>query len=249
MIKDKKIKWVIKLPERANIKVQLKDKVECGDLIAKVEIRKIESFDYSFIFAKLKASKLEELNEKFKKTAVSSGELLCVTGGLFFNKIYFPIDGKFLEIDEFGNLKIEKESSGFKEILAPVKAKVSKVEKGKVVLEFKAKEINGIGLVEGKRWGDAGLMVVNDAEELNSSFEGKILLTENLDDSFLLKAEVVGVVGVVSKSKKNDFKSRIPILYLEEDAWKILLNDWKKVSRCLINSRVGRLLLVSEVLE
>jgi len=245
MEKKKKIKWLIKLPEKADIKVKVGDIVEDGQLLARVKMKRIESFDYSFIFAKLGPERLEELNDKFRKSMVSSGDLFCVSGGLFGNKVCFPITGKFLEIDEFGNLKIEKEEVDFKEIMAPVKSSVSKIEKGKIVLEFKASEIKGEAIIEGKVWGGVENEVINKNSELESELEGKILITDNLDNSFLLKAEVVGALGVISKIKgKEELKSKLPIIYLNEDNWMDLMNSVDKVGKILINSRAGRLLLV-----
>ena len=245
MEKKKKIKWVIKVPEKVDIKVKIGEMVEDGQLLARVKMKRIESFDYSFIFAKLGPKRLEELNDKFRKSVVSSGDLFCVSGGLFGNKICFPITGKFLEIDEFGNLKIEKEEVDFKEIIAPARSLVSKIEKNKIVLEFSANEIKGEAIIEGKVWGGVGVDLINKNSELNSDLEGKILLTDNLDNSFLLKAEVVGVVGIISKVKSEEgVRSKIPVIYLNENNWMDLMSNLDKVEKILVNSRAGRLLLI-----
>lgn len=242
-----KAKWVIRLPVGAEILVNLNELVEEKQKIAVVEIRKIESFNYSFVFGKFGGDKLLDLNEKFKKVWVNEGDLICTTGGFFSNKVCFPISGDFLEVDEFGNLKIEIKEEKSKDILAPVKSKVSKIEGEKMVLDFWAKEFNGEGLVEGKVWGEAEINLINEGKKLNSELEGKLLFTDNLDSSFLLKAEVVGVVGIVTNLKNNELKTKMPVICLKNDDWQELFKNFlNKEYKFLLNSRLGRLLLVIE---
>jgi hypothetical protein len=242
-----KAKWVIRLPVGAEILVKLNELVEEKQKIAVVEIRKVESFNYSFIFGKFGGDKLLDLNEKFKESQVNEGDLICTTGGLFSNKICFPISGDFLEVDEFGNLKIETREEKKKDILAPVKSKISKIEEGKMVLDFWAKEFNGEGIVEGKVWGEAEVKMINEVKQLNSELEGKLLFTDNLDPSFLLKAEVVGIVGVVTNIKSDDLKTKMPVICLKDEDWQELFKNFlKKEYKFLLNSRLGRLLLVIE---
>jgi len=242
-----KAKWVIRLPVGSEILVKLNGIVEESQKVAIVEVKKVESFNYAFVFGKFGGNKLFEINEKFKEAQVNEGDLICVTGGFFSNKICFPISGDFLEIDEFGNLRIEIKEEKKKDIVSPVKSKVSKIEKEKMVLDFWAKEFNGEGLVEGKVWGMAEVKMINKINQLNSDLEGKLLFTDNLDPSFLLKAEVVGVVGVVTDLKIDDLKTKMPVISLKNEDWQELFKNFlNKEYKFLLNSRLGRLLLVIE---
>jgi len=241
-----KAKWIIKLPSGAKILVKMGDTVGIMEKLAEVESKKIESFNFSQFLGKLDAGKLAELNQKFRNNWVNSGELMCLVGGIFPNKICFPMSGNFLEIDEFGNLKIEKTDEEKKDVLSPVEAKVIKIEDDKITLEFGAKEFKGTGLVEGKAWGEGEIRIINDVKELNSQLKGSILFTNNLDKTFLLKAEVIGITAVVANID-GEVDTELPILKLEEGEWKELVDDLKnKKEKMLINSRLGRLLLVVE---
>lgn len=243
-----KAKWVIRLPVGGEVLIKLNEVVEEGQKVAVAEVKKIESFNYSHIFNKLGTDKLVGLNEKFKESQVGEGDLICTTGGLFsLSKVCFPISGSFLEIDEFGNLRIEIKEEKKRDILVPVKSKVSKIEPEKIVLDFWAREFNGEGLVEGKVWGTAEVKLINKVNQLNFGLEGKLLFTDNLDPSFLLKAEVVGVVGVVTNLKNEDLKTKMPVICLKDEDWQELFKNFlKKEYKFLLNSRLGRLLLVIE---
>jgi len=245
-----KVKWVVNLPGEAEILIKKGELVNEGHLLAKVLIKKVESFDYSLNLRGLTSEKIEQLNQNFLKTKIEKGQLMCLIGSVFAKKVCFPVDGDFLGIDEFSNLKIEVVGDKEKDILSPMRAVVSKIEDGKMVLDFEAKEIKGIGLIEGKAWGRSNFVLVNDLKQLNSEFKGKIIFTSNLDKSFLLKAEVVGVVGVITNLEKSsdEIESQLPILSIKEDDWKNLLSrSGDEVNqKVLINSRLGRLLLVVE---
>ena len=246
-MKDKiKTKWAIKLPLKSKILVEIGDVVEQNQIMAEVEDLEIKSYNYAVIFSGIEAEKLAELNSKFKNELVNQGDLFCVRSGFLGKKICFPDSGKFLEVNEFGSLKIEIDAGNKKEIKAPVKSKVSKIEDGKLVLDFWVKEFKGEGLVEGKTWGDGQLEKINRLDELGPNMDGKVLFTDNLETTFLLKAEVVGVVGVVTNTKVDEIKIKIPVLYLEDDVWQTLLKLKNQKNRFLLNSVMGRLLLVLE---
>ena len=156
------------------------------------------------------------------------------------------MSGNFLEIDEFGSLRIEKIDDDEREIKSPVKSKVLKLEDDKITLEFEAKEFKGEGVIEGKSWGKTTLKEINDVKDLNSLVSGEILFTNNLSRLFLLKAEVVGVSAVVTKlTDVSEVEIDLPVLRMESSDWDELLGlgDGKDV---LVNSRLGRLLVVIE---
>jgi len=247
MMKDKiKTKWVIKLPSKSKILVEVGDVVDQDQIVAEVEDLEIKNYNYSAVFNGIEVDKIIELNSKFKNELVSQGDLICIKGGFLGKKICFPESGKFVEINEFGSLKIEIDMGDKKEIKAPVRSKVSKIEDGKLILDFWVKEFKGEGLVEGKTWADGQFENINRLDKLGPNLDGKILFTDNLDSTFLLKAEVVGVVGIVTNTKVDELKVKIPVLFLEDDIWQELLKLDKNKNRFLLNSVMGRLLLVLE---
>ena len=241
-----KAKWIIKLPEKAKILVKVGERVNVLEKLAEVDSKKIESFNFSQFLGKLDALKLADLNQKFKNNWVNNGDLMCLTGGIFPNKICFPMSGNFLEVDEFGNLKIEKIDDNKKEVLSPVDSKVIKIEEDKIGLEFEAKEFKGVGLVEGKAWGEGIVKVIDDVKDLSFELKGSVLFTKNLNKTFLLKAEVVGITVIVT-NVEGEVDTELPVLKLDETEWKEFVNDFEnKRGKMLVNSRLGRLLLVIE---
>lgn len=246
-MKDKiKTKWAIKLPSKSKILVEVGDVIEQDQIVAEVEDLEIKNYNYAAIFNGMGVSKIMGLNSKFKNELVNQGDLFCIKDGFFGKKICFPESGKFLEINEFGSLKIEIDMGTKKEIKAPVRSKVSKIEDGKLILDFWVKEFKGEGLVEGKTWGDGQLENINRLDKLGPNLDGKILFTDNLDSTFLLKAEVVGVVGIVTNTKADELKIKIPALYVENNIWQELLRLDRNENRFLLNPVMGRLLLVLE---
>lgn len=246
MRKKIKAKWIIKISGEVKFLVKTGEKVSRGQVIAKIKPKMVESFNFSDFLGKMSQENLDKLNEKFKNTWVNNGDLVCLTGGVFPKKICFPMSGNFLGIDEFGNLKIEKVQDNEKNILSPVESKVLKIEEDKIVLEFEAKEFKGDGVVEGKTWSRGLIKEINDLKDLSSNIDGGVLFTNNLSKAFLLKAEVVGAVAVVTKSEVVEtVEVNLPVL-------KIISNDWDELlgisgeKSMLINSRMGRLLMVLE---
>lgn len=246
MKKKTKTKWIIKVSGEVKFLVKSGEKVKRGQVVARIKGKVIESFNFSSFFGKMGQENLGKLNERFKSTWVNSGDLVCLTGGVFPKKICFPMSGNFLGIDEFGNLKIERLEDGEREILAPVDSKVSKIEKDRIILEFEAKEFKGEGLVEGKSWGRGKIREINEVKDLTSLINGQILFTSNLSRSFLLKAEVVGVVAVVTRVLvAEEININLPILRVESNDWSELMKVEGEKS-VLVNSRAGRLLVVLE---
>ncbi|HOR02049.1 MAG TPA: hypothetical protein PKZ92_02210 [Candidatus Woesebacteria bacterium] len=248
VVKKNKTKWIIKTIGEVSHEVSEGEKVTVGKLLAWVKPKVVESFSLAQFFGKLSTEKLEQLNQNFKNSWVNSGDLLCLTGGLFPKKICFPMSGNFLEIDEFGNLKIERVEDEEKEIKAPVKSKVSKIEPEKIVLDFEAIEVSGEGIIEGKAWGNGEIKIIDDIRELKSSLKGEVLFSHNIDRPFLLKAEVVGVTAIVTDTevKSGEIDLGLPMLKLTKETWKEVMRYKGKQASVLVNSRVGRLLIVLE---
>jgi hypothetical protein len=246
MKKKIKVKWGINILGNGDFLVKTGDVVSEGQVLARVKKEEIKSFDFSGFFGKMNVSKIEELNEKFVDSWVNTGEMLCMTGGIFPSKICFPISGTFLGLDEFGVLRIEEKENKEKEIISPVNGKVLKIEKDKISLGFEVYEFKGEGLVGGKVWGKGEIKVINDVKDLDSNLKDSLLFTGNLSRTFLLKAEVVGVTGIITRVKRDDISSELPVLFLDDSEWKELFRSEGEVKNFLVNSRVGRLLMVLE---
>ncbi|HNZ84671.1 MAG TPA: hypothetical protein PKH59_02290, partial [Candidatus Woesebacteria bacterium] len=78
-----KTKWIIRTVGEVSYEVSEGDRVVAGKLLAKVKPKVVESFNFAQFFGKLDGEKLEQLNQSFKNSWVNSGDLLCLTGGLF----------------------------------------------------------------------------------------------------------------------------------------------------------------------
>lgn len=242
-----KTKWIIRLSGEINFLKKIGNLVEKDMVIAKVKNKIVESFNFSGFFGKMSQVKLDELNQKFRNTWVNNGDLICLVGGVFPKKICFPMSGNFLEIDEFGNLKIEKIDDNEKEVRAPVKSKVLKIEDDKLILEFEAREFKGESVIDGKSWGKSNFREINDIRDLNAMSNGEILFTNNLSRIFLLKAEVVGVSAVVTTvNSSDDLGVDLPVLKVDENDWKDLMSFQNQTGDILVNSKLGRLLVVIE---
>jgi len=245
MRKKVKTKWGITLLGEKEFLVKEGEVVTEGQILVKLKDKKINSFDFSGFLGKISTDKLLSLNEKFNNSWVNTGEMVCMTGGIFPSKICFPMSGKFLGFDEFGILRIEENVENEKQIISPVNSKVSKIEDDKITLEFEVEEFKGEGITGGKVWAKGKIVVIDEIKDLNSNLRGCLLFTNNLSKTFLLKAEVVGVKGVVTNCKSDDDLSvDLPVLFLEGGEWAELLNKKGETKNFLLNSRVGRLLLV-----
>lgn len=245
-----KATWVIKLPSDSKILVKVGDKVKIGDKLAEFDNHSVETFNYSGNLASMKDENREQLNSFFKDKLVEKGDLFYNLGFLK-GKVCFPLSGLCLGLDELKNLKIEKTEIEKKEILSPIEAKVGNIEEGKMVLEFVAKEYEGVGLNGLKAWGEGKIQIINEIKFLTSDLNNNILFTKNLDKAFLLKAEVIGAKGIVlcalAEQKVEDIDVGIPLLRLEEKVWDDFMKDnLEKDKKMLVNAKMDKLLMVLE---
>ncbi|MFA6185314.1 MAG: hypothetical protein WCT51_00350 [Candidatus Shapirobacteria bacterium] len=246
-IKDKGT-WVIKLPAKAKLLVEVGDKVDVGQKLAIFNSHVVETFSYSGDLAKMSERKRGELDNFFKEKMVQEGEIFYEIG-FFKNKICFPLTGVCLGFDEFKNLKIEKVEDEEREIFSPIEARVGKIEDGKLVLEFKAKEYEGQGLNGLKAWGEGEVKIIDEVKFLDYEMDDNILFTTNLNRAFLLKAQVVGVKAVVVKNNDEvkEVDMDVPVLRLEEQIWnEFMKENLGKKKKILVNAKMDRLLLVLE---
>lgn len=115
-------------------------------------------------------------------------------------------------------------------------------------MDFEAIEVSGEGIIEGKAWGNGEIKIIDDIRELKSSLKGEVLFSHNIDRPFLLKAEVVGVTAIVTDTevKSGEIDLGLPMLKLTKETWKEVMRYKGKQASVLVNSRVGRLLIVLE---
>ncbi len=240
--------WTIKIPLNAKVLVKVGDEVETGQKLAVFNSHKVETFNYAGNLSKMSEEKREELNTFFKEKMVQAGELFYKVG-IFKNKICFPLTGICLGFDEFKNLKIERIEDEKREIFSPIEAKVEKIEEGKMVLKFKAKEYVGQGLNGLKAWGEGEIRIINDTKFLDYELEGSILFTNNLNKSFLLKAQVVGVKAVVvlGSEEIKELDINLPVLRLEKSVWDDFMEEnIGKTKKMLVNAKMDIVLIVLE---
>ncbi|MEI8068100.1 MAG: hypothetical protein WCG91_04120 [Candidatus Shapirobacteria bacterium] len=242
-----KAHWIIKLFSGSKLHVKVGDLVNKGYRLLSVDSKIIKSFSDSHV-AKLSPKIKEEINQFFQGKFLRRGDLIYRKNGFFPLKILAPCDALFLKIDEFNNIQMEVEERENKEIRSPTRAKIIRIDDEKLVLEFIAVEIRGENLIEGKSWGESDFEEVS-TDSLNSKHNGNVVFSKEISQSFLVKAQVLGVVAIVTL--KNDFNfdkinTSLPILALDEVNWNKLKEYRGKNRQVLVNTKLGRLLIVVE---
>ena len=248
MSKKVKAKWIVAVPDGATVKVKIGDKVSEGGCLLETTERCEKMVNVSKILQILSVAERIKLAEKLAGTEVKSNEVVYEKKGMFPKKITFPLSGKIVKIDEFGNLYYQETGNKIKNVTAPVAATVTKSDGKSLELEFTAIEYSGRGINEGRVWGTRGMGYADDITELSVKYTDKIMLTPKLDQAWMSKAEVVGVAGIVviddDDAKKGDrINLRLPIIALEKSDWEELKEKANEVNRVLINATGGRLLL------
>lgn len=251
MVKKKKgnlvkAKWIAKVLPGARVVVKTGDSVKCGEKLIDFGKTKEEKYDASEILTKVKEEKVKLFLEEWKGKRVNKDELMFTTGGLLPKRIYSPFVGTFVGMDEFFNLKFITETDEKEDILSPVTGKVVKVEKDKLELEFKALAFEGKSVVDGRVWGEMEFKVYDKVSDLTNRLEGKVILTSSSAPLFFMKAEVIGVAGVVTceEFEVDSSETEIPILFLKKGVWSDLVDLSKEVKKVLLNSKAGRLLVI-----
>jgi hypothetical protein len=122
----------------------------------------------------------------------------------------------------------------------PVKAKVISVVDDRVVLEFLATKIQGVGSGGGKVWAD-GLKIILNREELNFEAKNKIIVDETGDLATLLKAKAIGARGIVQVGDK--IISGLPIIRLSSQQMEIIRKLGKESNRIWINGTSGKIFI------
>lgn len=251
--KQKKVKarWVVKLPQMSKILVDRGDEVKVNSVLAEVEMGVVEVVDMSFFFNNIKEDEAEELKKTFINREVGVGEILREKKGMFTKSIVSPQAGVIKDIDEFFNFEYWQKVEGKREVRSPVGARVVEVSNEKIVLEFEAVEFSGESITAGKLWCEGKIESVDKLGDLNYQMKDRIIKCSNLSSTLLLKAEVLGVGGIilVCQEEIEDWQTKLPIVKMEEDDWDRLeemVNGNKKAARVMLNSKTGRVLVVVE---
>jgi len=245
-----KSKWLVRIPEGARVEVSSGMKVKKGEVLLVCEVAKISSYNELSFLSRMSLGRLKELNDSLCGREFKEGDLLFADGGLFPKKLFSPCSGKFCGVDEFLNIQFQLIIGNRKEVIAPVDSKVLRVDKEELVLEFNSLKYEGTGLVSGKVWGESDMKIRNKISELTSALAGKIVFTTEASPAYVIKAEVVGVAGLVMPEPVGtDFKeieTGFPVMSLAKTEWDNLMADQplEGERRMLLNSKVGRLLLV-----
>jgi len=246
-----KAKWLVRLNPNSKLLVEVGDIISEGQELV-VETKEIvKSFDISFVLSKFRRESIDEMLEKWRQQPVNVNDVLIDTRGLMSKKLLCPECGIFDGIDEFGNLKIKIEEKDKHIIVSPVVGKIIKIDKEKIVLEFEAFEIKGRGIVEGKCWGNSDLKLIEKIPELDYKYEDEIIMSLDIGKSFITKAEVIGVAGIIVLDNGNEYaniESTLPILAVVQKDWELLLTMGQKPekTRILLNAKLGRLLIIKK---
>ena len=246
----KKIKanWVIALPFGVSVSVKKGDKVVKGDVLYQENLEKIEIVSLGKELAGISNSKIVEINGLFGGKTINRGEVIYQSTGIFKKQILAPTDGTFKLIDEWNNLHIIVGTNSRK-FLSPTEAVVGLVKEDELVLEFSAYEYTGKGLNDNRGWVSDGIITINRASEINYGCEDKLILVKEINETLLIRADVVGVGAVVvleDENIKDDVRInfKMPAVCLTGEMFRELENKAGSGIRTLVNGSSGRLLMV-----
>lgn len=126
------------------------------------------------------------------------------------------------------------------EMGSPVGAIIVNIIKNKIVLEFTAKKIQGVGAGGGKIWAD-GLKIILNREELTFEAKDKIIVDESGDIATLAKAKAVGARGIVSVGDK--IIAGLPIVRLSSQQMDIFKKLGIESSKIWLNGTSGKIFI------
>ena len=236
-------KWVVAVGG-GKLLVSEGEKVCRGQVIAKLK-QKEEIKDTAMAGIRWKTGEKEEWLGKWKGKKVTAGEEL-VAAGFGRSPVKARETGVIKGIDEFGNL-VYAVIGAESEIVAPVDGVIKLPEEGRVVIEFRAAKVEGEGVGADKAWGRAGDgKMIERLNDITTDLAGRIIMMPKVEETMLMKAEVVGVAGVLTRESVEEWETNLPILKLGPKDWDVLADEFgeRKTFWCLINAAAGRLLVV-----
>ncbi len=244
-----KARWVVEVPSGAKVLVSKGQEVRQGELLSKFSQVRVERVNCRSMLLRLGRGEIDELN-KMGGTRITKGETFFKGKGFGGVKLVAPVDGKFLSVDEFGNLLIEVETGEKRELRSPVAGRVFEVEGGEVGLEFEAREFKGEGVGSGRVWASGEFKLLNKLSDLDWHYEGRVIFCDQISLAMVNKAEVVGVKALVAKGGRDDDFDKMdvtfPIMLLSADDMEALGQAMVKEGECqlLLDVAEDRLLVV-----
>ncbi|MFZ2153076.1 MAG: hypothetical protein WAV41_03385 [Microgenomates group bacterium] len=246
----KKIKanWVLSLPFGSKMKVKEGDTVVYGQELFEYVVEEEVVFGLGQQMRGIDQNTVNRINEENNNKNIELGDTLFEKSGWWGRKIVAPAKGSFNGIDQWQNLHLVV-GSKTRKVNSPTEAVVGKIGEDKMILEFIAEEYLGIGLNDNKGWVNKGIKDLKKIADLNFLGEDKLVLMGDLDQSVLMKADVVGVGGIVVLDNDNLDKNvrinfKIPIIKVNLDTFERLQALDGSEVRSLIDGSSGRLLLM-----
>ncbi len=247
-MKRVKASWVILLPENAVLKVKTGDVVKYNQVLFEDVVESEKIVSYQPQLKGLSLIEIEEINKNNQDKELRKDDVLYQGKGWFPKKIVISDDGVFKGIDELLNIHLVT-SREKQKVTSPTEAKVGDIKNGEMVLEFMAEEYLGTGLNAIRDWVSNGVRLIKNIAEINTECKGGLLLVDNVTEAILIKAEVVGVRGLIVLDDVNlvenvriNFKT--PVLLVTRDVYEELKLRVSVDTRALVNGGSGRLLLV-----
>ena len=234
-MKSIKAKWIISLLPEVKILFAKGQKVAADGVLAEVMNAEEKVVSLSAEMAVLMGKRIGFV--------VKKGDVLGEKGFLFKKKIFCPVEGEIIKVDEYNNVYLRATEQTREEIISPVEAVVAEVDKENLTIEFRAVEFVGMSLSEGRSWAKNGVKVVEDVGDLSVADRAKIIVLADLSPLIAAKAEVVGVAGMVVKNGDR-INTKLPIVKVDPEEYQNILNEYKKAKRAMLDASGGRLLLV-----
>lgn len=241
--------WLVRIKDPIEEMLVSPDKkVAEGEELVRLKHEDIKSFDVSMVVGSLTTESRQLINQQWTGKAIKKGEVLFQKGGVFGKKVLASEDGEALGLDEFLNFSYKTSESKKYSLFSPVDANVLVVDDQKISLKFSAYELEGQGIVAQKIWGNGNLAKIDDLNAVTYRLAGRIIFVENISKTLIMKAEVVGVAGLVVIGEMGAASDdvAIPILTMDREVYSAAVNKFgiETDYRMLLNSKVGRLLLV-----
>ena len=239
----KKTHWLISF-EGKLIRAQVKvgETVLVGQELATVEEEAFGEIDLSGFLLRWSEINKAALRHELTGKVVKKGMMLVK--GLFSK-----YDGTIESVNEFMVAKVTLEISHQRVITSPVVSEVTALTKDSLELSFRALDVPVDGIGDGKIWGNCRLKLISSLADIDFSKNGEVGFCNHLDRALLIKAEVVGMVGLVFVGEIDKNRLGTTELLLAEMSSAVFkqvaskLGD-ESVFRVLLNTKMGRILFV-----
>ncbi len=239
--------WMVKVAEKAKVKVKKGDSVKRGDVLAILVKRRVKRLSFPRWLDK-KEGIWKLGGKRGVGEEVRRGDLLYEKGGLFGRRRWFSSEeGKIIAVREKeGFLKIAGKRRADK-LISPLAGKVASVSSGQIKIIFPARVVLGRGIGKERAWGI--LSWISDEYPLTKvshQSKGKILLVNEINFPLLKKSAVLGAAGIVGFSfpewKMVEEEPSLPVLLLEKEEG--LIKQEGKI--CFLDAPASQLLICYE---